>query len=108
MLFTCLIWKPIKLILGIGKPQSTVANSTSEESIVLSWKAPEIGGGALAISKYVVSWTSSVSDVLNFETEKNSTQIMGLTSSTTYNITVAPVGIDDRMGESSETEGTTC
>ena len=77
-----------------GKPESITANQVNASSMQISWSSPDIGGNAQPLTQYIVKWNPYSNDGLGGEknTTSNSTSIIGLTSNTQYNVTVAVRG----------------
>ena len=71
----------------------------------VSWFGPDEGGNAFPIMGYIVRWNPHSNDGSGGEKNatSNSTSIVGLTSNTQYNVTVAVSGMAGRRnGEFSD------
>ena len=88
-----------------GKPESITASNANSSSMQISWLSPDIGGNAQPLTQYIVRWNPHSNDGSRGEklATSNSTSIIGLTSNTQYNVTVAVRGtMGRRDGEISD------
>ena len=83
-----------RLISVFGKPESITVSNVNSSSMQISWSSPDIGGNAQPLTQYIVKWNPYSNDGSGGEknTTSNSTSIIGLTSNTQYNVTVAVRG----------------
>ena len=77
-----------------GKPETTTVSNVNSSSMQISWSSPDIGGNAQPLTQYIVRWNPHSNDGSGGEklATSNSTLIIGLTSNTQYNVTVAVRG----------------
>jgi len=76
--------------------------------ITLSWEAPDIGGGATSVARYLVSWNSSFSNPDDDEVEQTSTQISNLETNTRYTIAVSAISTRNDVGFAATVQASTC
>ena len=87
--------------LVFGPPQIAEAQAESDSAITVSWINP-IGGSAIKLKNYVV--TCNEIPVKSKDVGLLRAQIVGLSSNTRYNITVAAVGENDKKGAQAMTK----
>ena len=80
-------------------------NDVTESSILISWNAPVLGGGANTITGYLVTVSPDESHSSNVQ--ETTVDITGLTSNTEYTVNVSAVGSDGRNGSALVTTATT-
>jgi len=79
-----------------GPVRSLNATTQSESSIIVTWDPPNNGGGAVEIKNYRVTSTPFIYE----DATETSILLNDLVSSTHYDIDVATVGMDGRLGAS--------
>jgi len=93
------------LVSVIGKPTHlTVENSSTQDTINLTWNDPEEGGNAMEVELYVVTVTPGDNSL---ETKGNKIEISNLDSNTNYLLSVAAQGTDSRNGTRATVNGIT-
>jgi len=93
----------LSVFLVFGPVRWLAATAQSESSIIVTWEPPDEGGGAIEFKNYRVTSTLSI----RRNTTETSIIINNLNSNAHYDIDVASMGMDDRLGASIKTEAIT-